>query len=56
MHDEYDYEIDCAREWLGLDDAPRTFGDYAWMTVKLLGVSAIVLGCMFGAGLLLGDI
>ena len=57
MHNEYDDEIASAREWLGLDDdRPLTFGDYAWMAVQLISVSAFVVSMLFGAGLLIGDI
>lgn len=56
MHDEYDYEVAAAREWLGLRDKPMTFGDYVWMFVQLASVSAFVIGACLVAGVLIGDI
>lgn len=54
---EYDYEVDAAREWLGIDDdRPLTFGDAAWMAVQLIGASAIVVGGGVLAGIACGVI
>jgi hypothetical protein len=59
VHNEYDYEVDQAREWLGLDeDADRalTFGDYAWMLVQFTSVSTFVLGLPYALGIIFGVI